>query len=131
MEGYPPQEVSNITGIEVKTLYEIARLYAGADKALSAWTIEGVNQSSIGTDTVSAICNLALITGNLGREGAAPFLSRDSAMLWGLESLGLQAQSQDIETLQTQKIESFASIIGVSPDEITKGDIATRKSSTQ
>ena len=72
MDGYPPQEVSNITGIEVKTLYEIARLYAGADKALSAWTM-GVNQSSIGTDTVSAICNLALITGNLGREGAAPF----------------------------------------------------------
>ena len=33
----------------------------------------GVNQSSIGTDTVSAICNLALITGNLGREGATAF----------------------------------------------------------
>lgn len=36
MENYPPQEVSNITGIDVKTLYEIARLYAGADRALSA-----------------------------------------------------------------------------------------------
>lgn len=68
-ENYKPQEVSIITGIEVKDLYQLAKVYAKAPKAMSAWTM-GVNQSSIGTDTVSAICNLALITGNLGREGA-------------------------------------------------------------
>ncbi len=63
---YPPAEVANITGIEVKELYELARVYAGADKAMSAWTM-GVNQSKQGTDTVSAICNLALMTGNIER----------------------------------------------------------------
>ncbi|RXI24629.1 molybdopterin oxidoreductase family protein, partial [Aliarcobacter skirrowii] len=68
-ENYKPQDVSNITGIDVKDLYELARVYAKAEKATSAWTM-GVNQSSIGTDTVSAICNLALITGNIGRQGA-------------------------------------------------------------
>ncbi len=71
-ENYKPQDVSIITGIDVKDLYQLARVYAKADKAMSAWTM-GVNQSSIGTDTVSAICNLALITGNLGREGATAF----------------------------------------------------------
>jgi assimilatory nitrate reductase catalytic subunit len=55
-ENYKPQDVANITGIDVKDLYELARVYAKADKAMSAWTM-GVNQSSIGTDTVSAICN--------------------------------------------------------------------------
>ena len=71
-ENYKPQDVSITTGIEVKDLYQLAKVYAKAPKAMSAWTM-GVNQSSIGTDTVSAICNLALITGNLGREGATAF----------------------------------------------------------
>lgn len=50
--------------------------------------------------------------------GRLLFLLRGSVTPWGLESLGLQAQSQDIETLQTQKIERSCLIIGVSPDEI-------------
>ncbi len=72
LQDYPPQEVANITGIEVKELYEIARSIASADAALTAWTM-GVNQSYMGTDTVSAINNLHLITGQIGRPGAAPF----------------------------------------------------------
>ncbi len=72
LQDYPPQEVANITGVEVKDLYELARSIAGADAALTAWTM-GVNQSYMGTDTVSAINNLHLITGQIGRPGAAPF----------------------------------------------------------
>ncbi len=87
MSNYPPQEVSHITGIEVKELYELAKVYAKADKALSAWTM-GVNQSSIGTDTVSAICNLALITGNLGKEGAAPFSITGQCNAMGTREFG-------------------------------------------
>jgi assimilatory nitrate reductase catalytic subunit len=33
----------------------------------------GVNHSTLGTATVNALCNLALLTGNVGRAGAAPF----------------------------------------------------------
>ena len=87
MNNYPPQEVANITGIDVKTLYEIARVYANADKALSAWTM-GVNQSSIGTDTVSAINNLALITGNIGKPGAAPFSITGQCNAMGTREFG-------------------------------------------
>jgi assimilatory nitrate reductase catalytic subunit len=72
LEAYPPQEVANITGIEVKTLYELAKLYATSEASLAAWTM-GVNQSYMGTNTVSAINNLALISGQIGRPGAAPF----------------------------------------------------------
>jgi assimilatory nitrate reductase catalytic subunit len=72
LQNYPPQEVANITGIDVKTLYELARQFANADSALSAWTM-GVNQSYMGTDTVSAIINLHLLTGQIGRAGAGPF----------------------------------------------------------
>ncbi len=72
LQDYPPQEVANITGIDVKTLYEIARQFAANDAVLSAWTM-GVNQSFMGTDTVSSIINLHLLTGHIGRAGAGPF----------------------------------------------------------
>ena len=49
-----------------------AAAYAHANSALIAWTM-GVNHSTKGTETVNAINNLALITGNIGRTGASPF----------------------------------------------------------
>src|SRR4029077_5995294 len=49
-----------------------ALLYARAKAAFIGWTM-GVNHSTKGTETVNAINNLALITRNIGRIGAAPF----------------------------------------------------------
>lgn len=72
VKTYTPQRVSEITGIGEELLYETAALYATARTALIAWTM-GVNHSTKGTETVNAINNLALITGNIGRAGAAPF----------------------------------------------------------
>jgi anaerobic selenocysteine-containing dehydrogenase len=72
VEAYTPQRVSEITGISRELLYETAALYSTASAAFVAWTM-GVNHSTKGTETVNAINNLALITGNVGRAGAAPF----------------------------------------------------------
>ena len=72
VQGYTPERVSEITGLSVELLYRTASLYASARAAFTAWTM-GVNHSSKGTETVNAINNLALITGNIGRAGAAPF----------------------------------------------------------
>jgi assimilatory nitrate reductase catalytic subunit len=69
---YTPERVSEITGITLHQLHRTAGLYASAPAAFIAWTM-GVNHSSKGTETVNAINNLALITGNIGRAGAAPF----------------------------------------------------------
>ena len=113
MKNYPPQEVANITGIDVKTLYELAKVYAGADRALSAWTM-GVNQSSIGTDTVSAICNLALITGNLGKEGASPFSITGQCNAMGTREFGFTSSIPGYRNYASQSDrEEFAKIINV------------------
>jgi len=72
LQNYAPQEVANITGIDVKTLYELAREFITSKSVFSAWTM-GINQSFMGSDTVSAIINLHLLTGQIGREGAGPF----------------------------------------------------------
>ena len=69
---YTPERVSEITGLAPDVVIRTARLYATARAGLIAWTM-GVNHSTKGTETVNAINNLALITGNVGRAGAAPF----------------------------------------------------------
>jgi assimilatory nitrate reductase catalytic subunit len=117
MDKYPPQLVANISGIDVKTLYELARIYAGADKSLSAWTM-GVNQSSIGTDTVSAICNLALITGNLGKEGASPFSITGQCNAMGTREFGFTSSIPAYRNFANAKDRmDFANIINV-PEEL-------------
>jgi assimilatory nitrate reductase catalytic subunit len=113
MANYPPQEVANITGIEVKELYNLAKIYASADTVMSAWTM-GVNQSSIGTDTVSAICNLALITGNVGREGASPMSITGQCNAMGTREFGFTSSIPAYRNYASQSDrKAFADIIDV------------------
>ena len=72
LESYPPEKVAAITGLTQEVLYQTAYLYGRAQAGFIGWTM-GVNHSTKGTETVSAICNLALLTGHIGRAGAAPF----------------------------------------------------------
>jgi anaerobic selenocysteine-containing dehydrogenase len=69
---FTPEHVAQITGLTEETIINIAFLYGRAKTAFIGWTM-GVNHSSQGAVTVTAINNLALITGNIGRAGAAPF----------------------------------------------------------
>jgi len=69
---YTPRYVSEITGLEEELILKVAFLYGNAKAAFIGWTM-GVNHSTKGTETVNAINNLALITGNIGRDGASPF----------------------------------------------------------
>ncbi len=117
LKDYPPQEVANITGIEVKELYEIARSIAGADAALTAWTM-GVNQSFMGTDTVSAINNLHLITGQIGRPGAAPFSITGQCNAMGTREVGFTSSLPGYRNFGDLKAtREYASIVNV-PEEI-------------
>ena len=116
LANYPPQEVAHITGIEVKELYNLAKIYAQADAVMSAWTM-GVNQSSIGTDTVSAICNLALITGNVGREGASPMSITGQCNAMGTREFGFTSSIPGYRNYSSNADrEAFANIINVPVD---------------
>ena len=72
LKAYTPERVAEITGLSPELIFKTAVLYGRAKAAFIGWTM-GVNHSTIGTATVNAICNLALLTGNIGRPGAAPF----------------------------------------------------------
>ncbi len=69
---YTPQNVSQITGLSKEVLIKTALLYGQAEAPFLGWTM-GVNHSTKGSETVNAINNLALVTGNVGRPGASPF----------------------------------------------------------
>ena len=72
VRAYTPERVAEITGLSPELVCRTAWIYARARAGFIAWTL-GVNHSTKGTETVNAINNLALITGNIGRAGASPF----------------------------------------------------------
>jgi anaerobic selenocysteine-containing dehydrogenase len=70
--SFTPEHTSRVTGLGVDLIEHVAHLYGNARAAFIGWTM-GVNHSTQGAVTVTAINNLALITGNIGRTGASPF----------------------------------------------------------
>ncbi len=68
VSNYTPEKVEEITGIPTEKVIEAARLYGKAERAAIMFSM-GETQHIYGTDNVSALCNLALLTGNVGKEG--------------------------------------------------------------
>ncbi|MAD42716.1 MAG: molybdopterin oxidoreductase [Arcobacter sp.] len=118
MANYTPQEVAITTGIDVKDLYELARVYAKSSAAMSAWTM-GVNQSSLGTDTVSAICNLALITGNLGRKGATALSITGQCNAMGTRETGFTSSIPGYRNFASSyDREEYATLVNVPVEDV-------------
>lgn len=67
LDDFPPETGEKITGVPKEKIIEAARLYAQSEKAGIYYTM-GITQHSHGTDNVYSIANLALMTGNLGKE---------------------------------------------------------------
>ena len=58
-----------VTGVPADAIRELAHAYATADAAQLCWTL-GITEHHNGVDNVLALCNLALLTGQVGRYGA-------------------------------------------------------------
>ena len=69
---YNPTRVADLCGIKVEALQQCARLIGRAERFLSLWCM-GVNQSTSGSAKNSALINLHLATGQIGKPGAGPF----------------------------------------------------------
>jgi formate dehydrogenase alpha subunit len=69
IEEYAPEAVSKITEVPADLIVKAARLYGSSDRAGIYYTM-GITQHSHGTENVFSIANLALMTGNLGKESA-------------------------------------------------------------
>jgi assimilatory nitrate reductase catalytic subunit len=67
-----PEKVAQVCGISQADLLEAARLFATSPATLSLYCM-GLNQSSSGTAKNTALINLHLATGQIGKPGAGPF----------------------------------------------------------
>ena len=67
VENYTPEKVSEITGVLVANLEKAAEYYAKAERATILYTM-GITQHTTGVDNVKSLANLAMLTGNLGKE---------------------------------------------------------------
>jgi predicted molibdopterin-dependent oxidoreductase YjgC len=67
--AYPPERAEAITGIPAERIREVARMYATAPRAIITWTL-GITEHHNATDGVYALCNLANLTGHVGRYGS-------------------------------------------------------------
>tara|TARA_R110002110_G_scaffold333755_2_gene544621 strand:- start:183755 stop:186655 length:2901 start_codon:yes stop_codon:yes gene_type:complete len=65
---HAPEQVAAVTGIDAGALRAAARLYAGGGNGAIYYGL-GVTEHSQGSTMVMGIANLAMLTGNIGREG--------------------------------------------------------------
>jgi formate dehydrogenase alpha subunit len=67
VKEYTPEKVSEITGVPVENLLEAARAYGGAETSTILYCM-GITQHTSGTNNVIALSNMAMATGNVGKE---------------------------------------------------------------
>ncbi len=68
VEKYTPEYVESLSGVPAALLTEAARTYAKAGRSAIIYSM-GITQHTTGTDNVQTVANLAMLTGNIGREG--------------------------------------------------------------
>ncbi len=117
--GYDPRSVAEKTGVPPEAIEKAARWFAQADRAI-ALHARGIEHQSKGVENVSAVINLALATGHLGREGCG------TAMITGQgNGQGGREHGQKCDQLPGQRSlldpaarEHVARVWGITPEEL-------------
>lgn len=132
---YTLDYAAQITGLEPELIRKVALLYANAKAAFIGWAM-GVNHSTKGTETVNAINNLALVTGNIGRKGASPFSVTGQCNAMGTREAGFTSgipgyrkfeskrDRQEIARLWNVPVERIPAQRGLAYPDIVEGAVA-------
>ncbi len=88
LAAYSPEAMAPVTGVDAGTLREVARTYAGAERAMIFWGM-GISQHIHGTDNARCLISLALMTGHTGREGTGLHPLRGQNNVQGASDAGL------------------------------------------
>ena len=105
VEGYSPEAMAPICGIDADTIKHVARLYASSKASMILWGM-GVSQHIHGTDNARCLIALALMTGQIGRPGTGLHPLRGQNNVQGASDAGLipmmYPDYQDVSNPQTQ-----------------------------
>jgi formate dehydrogenase alpha subunit len=103
---YPIEDVTEITGVDGSKLVEAAFLYSQANTAFLAYGM-GITQFISGTNNVIAVSNLALICGQIGREGTGINPLRGQNNVQGACDMGcLPNVYPDYQSVANQKVQA-------------------------
>jgi anaerobic selenocysteine-containing dehydrogenase len=90
VRSYDLARVAAECGVEPEEVRRAALAVGRAERLLVAWTM-GVNHSVQGTETVTLLNTLCLVTGNIGRPGAAPLSITGQCNAMGTREAGFTA----------------------------------------
>ena len=88
VQGYTPELMAPICGIDADTLRYVARLYATSKSSMILWGM-GVSQHVHGTDNARCLIALSLMTGQIGRPGTGLHPLRGQNNVQGASDAGL------------------------------------------
>lgn len=88
LRSYTPEMTSQITGVPVPVIEQIAVEYGRARRAMVFWGM-GISQHVNGTDNARALISLCLMTGNIGRPGTGLHPLRGQNNVQGASDVGL------------------------------------------
>jgi formate dehydrogenase major subunit len=88
VEGYAPEAMAPICGIDADTIRYVARLYANSKASMILWGM-GISQHVHGTDNARCLIALALMTGQIGRPGTGLHPLRGQNNVQGASDAGL------------------------------------------
>jgi len=88
VEGYAPEAMAPICGIDADTIRYVARLYATSASSMILWGM-GISQHVHGTDNARCLIALALMTGQIGRPGTGLHPLRGQNNVQGASDAGL------------------------------------------
>ena len=88
IKSFNPQIMEKICGINSEIIREVARLYAKSKTSIIFWGM-GISQHVHGTQNAFCLINLALITGQIGRDGTGLHPLRGQNNVQGASDAGL------------------------------------------
>jgi formate dehydrogenase major subunit len=88
VEGYTPEAMAPICGIDADTIRYVARAYATSEASMILWGM-GISQHVHGTDNARCLIALALMTGQIGRPGTGLHPLRGQNNVQGASDAGL------------------------------------------
>ena len=68
VQKFTPEYAESITGVPADDIERAAQWFGAAERGAIYYTL-GITEHICGVDNVQSLCNLALMTGNIGREG--------------------------------------------------------------
>ncbi len=85
---YAPERVAPLCGVPAEQIREVARRYARAERAMIFWGM-GITQHIHGTDNARCLIALALLCGQIGRDGTGLHPLRGQNNVQGASDVGL------------------------------------------